>query len=122
MMDNQIIIGHRRGGGEREEQEVGRLIDPEQPGRPRRDRSARDKEGAQSETTDTTHAKRSSQPSLRPQRIRLRLEVENTVQRGMSAPRELPKAPSVEMLPRPVRIASARFRRPVAAAEALGHI
>ena len=55
-------------------------------------------------------------------RIRLRLEVENTVQRGISAPRELPKAPSVEVLPRPVRIASARFRRPVAAAKALGHV
>ena len=39
-------------------------------------------------------------------RVRLRREEEDTVQRGMSAPRELPKALSVEMLPRPVRFKS----------------
>ena len=55
-------------------------------------------------------------------RIRLRREEEDPIQRGMPAPRELPKALSVEMLPRPVRIAPSRFRRPVAAAEAFGHL
>ena len=55
-------------------------------------------------------------------RVRLRREEEDAVQRGMSAPRELPEARSVEIFPRPVRIAPARFRRPVAAAEAFGHL
>ena len=54
--------------------------------------------------------------------VRLRREEEDAIQRGMSALRELPKARSVEIFPRPVRIAPARFRRPVTAAEALGHL
>ena len=41
-------------------------------------------------------------------RVRLRREEEDTVQRGMSAPREPPEARSVEIFPRPVRIAPAR--------------
>ena len=55
---------------------------------------------------------------LRVTRIRLRRAEEDTIQRCVPAPRELPKALSVEMLPRPVRIAPSRFRRPAAAAEA----
>ena len=54
--------------------------------------------------------------------VRLRREEEDAIQRGMSAPRELPEARSVEIFPRPVRIAPARFRRPMTAAEAFGHL
>ena len=54
--------------------------------------------------------------------VRLRWEEEDAIQRGMSAPRELPEARSVEIFPRPVRIAPARFRRPMTAAEAFGHL
>ena len=54
--------------------------------------------------------------------VRLRREEEDAIQRGMSAPRELPEARSVEIFPRPVRITPARFRRPMTAAEAFGHL
>ena len=54
--------------------------------------------------------------------VRLRREEEDAIQRGVSAPRELPEARSVEIFPRPVRITPARFRRPMTAAEAFGHL
>ena len=59
---------------------------------------------------------------LRVTRIRLRRAEEDTIQRCVPAPRELPKALAVEMLPRPVRISPTRFRRPMAATKTFGHL
>ena len=55
---------------------------------------------------------------LRVTRVRLRRAVENNaVQRGVPAPRDLPKALAMELRPRPVRVPAARLRRPMAAAD-----
>ena len=50
---------------------------------------------------------------LRVTRIRLRRAEEDTTQRCVPAPRDLPKALAMELRPRPVRILSTRLRRPM---------